>query len=151
MAKKRNTTKPQGTFTPEEVTNLFLALHKLSDAIDTGNLQAIKSAQLDVFGTIPWTTTNAGAQTRARNIRRKQEEEAAQKTQEEAKKDAFMALSRAEQEQQLRKLEQIIEQLSPRDLKYLDKALTPETSTPVADFDNLSDDAQIAQLRELWG
>lgn len=138
--KKRNTTKPQGTFTPEEVTNLFLALHKLSDAIDTGNLPAIKNAQLDVFGAIPWTTTNAGAQTRARNIRRKQEEEANQKTHDQSAKEAFMALSPAEQEQQLRKLERIVKQLG-----------IEEPATPPADFDNLTDDAQIAQLRELWG
>lgn len=137
--KKRNTTKPQGTFTPEEVTNLFLALHKLSDAIDTGNLQAIKNAQLDVFGCIPYTTTNTGARTRARNIRRKQEEEADQKAQNEDK-GAFAALPLAEQRRHLDRLELLVKQLG-----------IEEPATPPVDFDNLSDDAQIAQLKELWG
>lgn len=71
MAKKRNTTKPQGTLTSEDVTQLYLALWALGDALLAGDTKTALDLHVKVFGTIPDTTTNDGARTRARNIRRK--------------------------------------------------------------------------------
>lgn len=73
-AKKRNYTKPQGTLSVDDVTNLHLALWQLRDAIVTGNLQAVDAASLAIWRCIPNTTTNDGARTRARNLYRKQQD-----------------------------------------------------------------------------
>jgi hypothetical protein len=71
MSKTRKTTKPQGTFSPDDVAALYLRLWQLSDEIKAGDARRIKLALCDVFGAIPNTTTNTGALARARNIRRK--------------------------------------------------------------------------------
>lgn len=138
MTKKRNVTKPQGTLSSEDVTKFYLGMWALRDAIETGNLQKINAAYMELWDVVPSTTTNDGARTRARNIRRKQET-LEQLAKEQAKPNRqFEDLSPAEQEEVIAKLEAYNRTLLAN-------------GPAIVRFDLLDDDAQVDQLKALWG
>lgn len=140
MAKKRNATKPQGTLSVEDVVNFHLRMWDLRDAIATGDLRKIDAAYMRLWDVIPNTTTNTGAKTQARNIRRKREE-----TQQAAQQPdrRLEDLTLAEQEHLLTRLAGFVSQIDEQDAQHL-------ACRPLTEFDNLSDEEQIAHLRELW-
>ena len=133
MTKRRNTTKPQGTLSVEDVTMFYLNMWALRDAIATGNLQEIDAAYMEMWDVVPCTTTNDGARIRARNIRRKQDE--LEQAAKEQPKRRFGDLSLAERQEAIDRLH----------------ALVMRELAPTRRFDDLTDGEQVAHLRGMWG
>ncbi len=112
IKKTRKTVKPQGTLSSDDVVQLWLAAWEIRDGIKEGNMKKIEAAAQRLRDAIPDTTTNTGAYTRARNIRRKQDEEQAAQQAKQAESKAlinwFGGLSAEDRMKALGKMEQIV-------------------------------------------